>query len=237
MDEQVRNADLHGNKWCSKFWHCMFSAQDEKLPGVKDCLHNLYKYLFFLFLSYFGVIMYSQVKRWTPTHLWNARSAFLCRISCTPRKAAEERVQLVSGKGGPGVFNKYKTHQKSYTFSWVKSNRCWVPTCPVLPQALLKTVDRAWANPRPVHSWGRTVEWCQGWGWAGESLLVPRGIGGPSSKDQLGIPERSTSVPSHVGTWLLGEDEFYRDGTKDVALDRLQRSSRNWEAMILGQRH
>lgn len=102
MDEQIKNADLHGNKWCSKFWYRMFSARNEKLPGVKHCLHNLYKYLFFLYLSYFGVIMYSRVKRWTPTHLWNARSAFLCRTSCIPRKEAEEKGSISQWHGRSG---------------------------------------------------------------------------------------------------------------------------------------
>lgn len=75
----------------------MFSAQKERLPGVEHCLHNPYKYLFFLYSPHSGVIVYSRVKRGTPTHLWNARSAFLWRTSCIPRREAKERVQLVSG--------------------------------------------------------------------------------------------------------------------------------------------
>lgn len=115
MDEQIKNADLHGNKWCSKFWYCMFSAQDERLPGVKHCLHNLYKYLFFLYLSYFGVIMYSRVKRWTPTHLWNARSAFLCRTSCIPRKEAGEKGSISQWHRRSGsVWQMQNSSPKSY---------------------------------------------------------------------------------------------------------------------------
>lgn len=74
------------NTWCR---YCVFSAWEERLPG-KQCLHNLYKYLFLSYPSPFGVITYSQVKRRTPTHLWNARSAFLCRTSCIPRSEAEK---------------------------------------------------------------------------------------------------------------------------------------------------
>lgn len=115
MDEQIKNADLYGNKWCSEFWYRMFTAQNEKLPGVKHCLHNLYKYLFFLYLSYFGVIMYSRVKRWTPTHLWNARSAFLCRTSCIPRKEAEEKGSISQWHGRSGNFwQRQKSPQNLY---------------------------------------------------------------------------------------------------------------------------
>lgn len=94
----------------------------KRLPGGKYCLHNLYKYLFFLYFSYFGVIMHSRVKRWTPTHLWNARSAFLCRTSCIPRKEAKKRVPLVSGMEDRGVSDKHKAHHKNCTCNWVKSN-------------------------------------------------------------------------------------------------------------------
>lgn len=117
-----------------------------KSPGGKHCLHNLYKYLSLLYPSHCGVVMYSRVKRWTPTHLWNARSAFLCRTSCIPRNEAEKgsiRQWQVS--------DRYKAHHKNYTF--------WVCVCSVLPQAQRETgpctrgCDLAWCRGDSV-SWG-----------------------------------------------------------------------------------
>lgn len=143
----------------------MFSAQDERLSGGKHCLHNLYKYLFFLYLSYFGVIMHSRVKRWTPTHLWNARSAFLCRTSCIPRKEAKKRVQLVSGTEDQGVFDKYEAHHQNYTFNWINSNTFLAPACPVLskPRAV---------KPRPTPD--PRTQWAPSWSHAEWRVWVGR---------------------------------------------------------------
>lgn len=104
-----------------------------KTPGVEHCLHNPYKYLFFLYSLHSGVIVHSRVKRGTPTHLWNARSAFLWRTSCIPRREAKESVQLVSGMEIREFSTNIK-HHKNHTFDWIKSHRFWVPMCPVYPR-------------------------------------------------------------------------------------------------------
>lgn len=163
----------------------MFSAQDERLLGGKHCLHNLYKYLFFLYLSYFGVIMNSRVKRWTPTHLWNARSAFLCRTSCIPRKEAKKRVQLVSGMEDQGVFDKHEAHHKTYTFNWNKSNMFVAPAC------LQRCRHRA-MKPRPTPD--TRTQWAPLWSHAEGRVWVGRWPwclrqGALLSEGQLGTPE------------------------------------------------
>lgn len=73
-------------------------------------------------------------------------------------KKLRKRVQLVSGMGDQGIFDKDKSHHRTSTFSWTESNKFQVPTGPVLSRAPWRVGNEAQTKPGLLHALGVTVE-------------------------------------------------------------------------------